>query len=316
MLYDIYGNKIEYTNNSKNEDLLDGKKWLPIGDSITTGGGYRGTMLNFYGLSEIGGGYADGRQVSYSSGANSCALEHLNDIADGIPDVITIALGTNDYGNSCPLGSIEDSPDEQTVDSFTFYGCYRKLVEYLSVKYPEIPIVLLTPFQRVGGASKNSDGHTLADYAEAIKSIGNFYSLPVCDIYAQSGLSIGTISDVTKAYTSDGLHPVAYAARVIAPKIADTMSLALDRADIKCTYLNMSNGGSYTLTSTNPQRIYVVSDGNQRIHWQSTNENVVKVAAERLYIYANITAVSNGIAEVEARCGDVVAHFNITVALT
>jgi lysophospholipase L1-like esterase len=317
VFYDGYGAMISQQG-KESENILSGKKWLPIGDSITTGGGYRGTMLKYYGLSEISGGYAGGRQAAYSSGVDHCILEHLSSIDNGTPDIITIALGTNDYGNGCPIGVLSDSPSAQTVDSFSFYGCYRKLVETLADMYPETPIVLITPFQRSGGNSKNSDGNTLSDYADAIRTIGKYYSLIVCDLYAESGLSIGTITDAYgkgNTYTGDGLHVTPYGGSIVAPKIKNAITMAIETAVVKCTYLNRSNGGAYTLTNTDPQTVYVVSDGNQKVFWESSDESIVTVTGLGNYIYAQITAVSNGTATVTAKCGDVTATFDITVAL-
>ena len=302
-----------------NDDVLSGKIWLPIGDSLTTGGGYRELLKNYKNLTEITGGYADGRQIAYSNGEQYSILEKLTNIGSGVPDFITIALGTNDYGHSCPIGNITDDPSSQTTESYTFIGCYKKLIEYLSKKYPKTSIILFTPFQRRGGNGANTAGYKLSDYANAIREIGSYYSLDVCDLYSKSGLSIGTLVDNTELfYTLDGLHLVPNAGEIILPKIIESLEIAIKRIVIKATKFDLiSNSGTYTLTDTNPVRIYANGEiGTERITWISDDENIVKVESECNYIYAKITAIANGETTVRAVCGDVTATFNITVSLS
>ena len=301
-----------------NDDVLTGKTWLPIGDSLTTGGGYRGLLKNYKNLTEITGGYVDGRQIGYSRGKQHCILENLTNIGSGIPNFITIALGTNDFGNNCPIGNINDESSSQTTESYTFIGCYKKLIEHLNEKYPKTPIILFTPFQRRGGNGANTAGHKLSDYANAIREIGSYYSLEVCDLYSKSGLSIGTLVDNTELYyTTDGLHLIANAGEIILPKIIESLERAVKRIVIKATKIDIiSNSGVYTLTDTNPVRIYANGEiGTERITWISDDENIVKVEPGINYIYANITAIANGQTTVRAVCEDVTATFNITVAL-
>lgn len=41
---------------------------------------------------------------------------------------------------------------------------------------------------------------------DAIKRVGQYYSIPVCDFYSESGISTLIESD-KKIYTKDGCHP-------------------------------------------------------------------------------------------------------------
>lgn len=318
MIYDIYGNEIGYTNQSSNADVLKGKKWLPIGDSITTQSSYRSVISNHYNLTEISGAHAGGLQAGYSKGESYSILSKIDNIASGTPDIITIALGTNDYGNNCPIGEITDSATSQTTENYTFIGCYKKLIETLHEKYGNIPMVLITPFPRNGKDTKNSAGVTLLDYAEAIKTIGNHYSIPVCDMLNESGVPIGTLSELNnKYYTEDGIHLTKRTGRIVAPKIATMMNDVMNVIDVKCTSLGQS-ATSYTLTNTNNTRIYVTLTPvgtTEEVVWKSNNESVVKVEAEVNPIYANLTAVANGSATVTATCGSVVKEFTITVSM-
>ena len=221
-LYKGDGTQIALVQGNEGINLLDGKRWLPIGDSITAGGSYRNMIGNLYGLTQIYNCHGDGWQVGYGSGAAYCVLEKLANFGAGNPDIITIALGTND--GSAPIGTINDDPATQTADSYTFMGCYKKLIEELYAKYGRKTMVLLTPFQRNGGG--------LEARVEAIKEIGRYYSIPVCDVYACGGAPIGTLSDTGPGdyfYTTDGLHLNDAAAAVIAPKIKNAMMEAVER---------------------------------------------------------------------------------------
>jgi lysophospholipase L1-like esterase len=315
MIYDINGKII---NTSSNDSVLNGKKWLPIGDSITTQSSYRSVLSNYYGLTEISGGYAGGLQVAYSSGESSSILSKIDNIASGIPNIITIALGTNDYGNNCPIGEITDNANSQTTENYTFIGCYKKLIETLYEKYGNIPMVLLTPFPRNGKDNKNSANATLEDYANAIKTLGKYYSIPVCDMLNESGVPIGTLSELNgKYYTTDGLHLTTRTGRIVAPKIATMMNDVMNVVDVKCTSMGQSST-SYTLTNTDKTRIFVTltpSGTTEEVVWESSNTNIVTVEAETAPIYANLKAVANGSATITATCGSITKTFEITVSL-
>ena len=315
MIYDINGTRL----NSDNDNLLIGKTWLPVGDSITTQASYRPVLSSFYKMTEISGAYGNGMQVGYSSGEKYSILSRIDNIASGTPDIITIALGTNDYGNNCPIGEITDDVSTQTAESYTFIGCYKKLIETLYEKYGNVPMLLITPFPRNGKDNANSANATLQDYANAIKTVGNHYSIPVCDMLIESGVPIGTLSEINKKYyTEDGLHLTKRAGRIVTPKIAFMMSCAINAADVKCTALGQS-GTSYTLTSTGNTRIYVTltpTGTTEEVVWTSDNENVVTVTGEVNPIYANLVAIANGTATVTATCGDVSVSFAVNVSLS
>lgn len=122
-------------------------------------------------------------------------------------DLVTIASGTNDFKLNVPLGNIGKIGDVN-FDTNTFYGAYRDLIEHILEEKPTIRIVLFTPLQRDNGNynswnTVNGAGHSLDDYTNAIKEIAKMYSLPVCDVNANSGFNKFNLS----TYTLDGLHP-------------------------------------------------------------------------------------------------------------
>lgn len=313
-LFDIHGNQIIANHTADTEKFLKGVKWVPIGDSITTMSTYRAVLSDYHGMTTICGGFQGGLQAGYASGENNCVLSIVDNIAAGTPDIVTIALGTNDHGNGCPIGSIDDDEDSQTPENFSFIGCYKKLVKTIYEKYDDVPIVLLTPFPKAGKDSKNASGHTLTDYADAIKEIGAYYSLHVVDLYRNSGVPFGTLASLAE-YGGDGLHITKKYGQIAAPVVAETMRLALERYEVACTSM-IKSAWEPTLTDTNAKSVYVVpfpGGMTEAIVWTSSDDNVVSVVGNENY--ATVTAVANGQATVQAKCGSVVATFDFAVSL-
>ena len=239
-IYDYEGNEIAgggaggaYANN------LDGKTWLCVGDSLTADtNSYRPILSSNYNMTVPGGTYANGKRVGYATGATS-AFEESKTYKANIPnaDIATILMGTNDFAGEgsegSPLGTIYDDPETQTQSSFTFFGCYKGLIENIFTAYGVIPIVLITPPHRslFTGAyeeGQNDEGCTLADYREAILKLGEWYSLPVVDLFAMSGYAIGR-NPVSTGYSGDGLHPGPQFWQLCAPRIYYAMNEAIKR---------------------------------------------------------------------------------------
>lgn len=188
------------------DETSTGKSFISIGDSITEPGVYQEIIkkkLKFDSYVNTGissQSIADGTQGGEGG------------VTDGISEdysphsLVTIALGTNDFRYSVPLGTLGVIGDT-TFDRNTFYGAYRTLIEYILTQKPTIRIVLFTPMQRDKDSfnvnTTNTAGHKLIDYVNAIKSIGVMYGIPVCDMYSNSGFTSKTLA----TFTYDGLHP-------------------------------------------------------------------------------------------------------------
>ncbi len=141
------------------------------------------------------------------------------DIMEPKADVIIVFGGTNDYGHGdAPLGTFSDR------DPYTFYGGLHTLYKKLLEKYPTSKIVILTPLHRPNEFSPRGDGRkptdygALRDYVRIIREVAEYYSLPVLDLYAQSGMQ-PEIDIINKTYFSDGLHPNQTGHKAIAEKI-------------------------------------------------------------------------------------------------
>jgi hypothetical protein len=171
-------------------------------------------LKDILGLSKMTGMGVGGSCVSaksdYGTG-NAPLISRWNNIPEA--DLITIFMGTNDWGHETPLGTIEDTTD------VSFYGALNVIIPGLMTKYPNARIIWITPMHRYGfGTSKilgtkftfdhlpNGRDCTLEDYVNAIKDVCSRWSIPVIDLYSMSGLH-PYIAPHKSTYMPDGLHP-------------------------------------------------------------------------------------------------------------
>jgi lysophospholipase L1-like esterase len=128
------------------------------------------------------------------------------------PDLITIMAGTNDHGFQTTIGTISDDPASAT----TFYGTYKKTVEFLLERYPKASIGLITPIQRYNATYDGKvarGGATLRGFSDAVIAIGNYYDIPVLDLYANLGFTPYRTTQLNNFYcvdtnsVPDGTHP-------------------------------------------------------------------------------------------------------------
>lgn len=326
-LYDGYGNTIVVSggNTDTSESRLTGKVWFPIGDSITNNGSYRYPLIDTYGLTAKSGGFGDGYQVGYSKGTTYSILEKIANFPTEKPDIITIALGTNDYGNSCPIGTIDDDPNSMTSTSYTFCGCYKKLIEELYNRYGRVPMVLITPFPRNGMYNENGKENSLLDFANAIIEIGRYYSIRVCDMFGECGIPIGTLAEKVESereYTTDGLHLNGVAGGVVAGKIAMDMEYALNEIVIECKALTAYSGAGYVASPISvpvngTAKVYAVRNPvgtTYPITWETSNPTVANISYNATnYAACTITGVAKGSCFVTARCGSAKLEYSVTV---
>lgn len=170
-------------------------------------------------------------------------------------DAILILLGTNDYNAGIPLGEWYDEVEEDvnrrgnTIRSIrrirrknmgTFRGRINTVMEYLKTSFPDQQIVLMTPLHRgyanFGGSNvqpeesfPNHLGNYVEEYVEAIREAADIWSVPLIDLYRESGLLPANAS-YAKFFRDgglqgkDSLHPDSGGhrrmAKVIAAKLA------------------------------------------------------------------------------------------------
>lgn len=120
-------------------------------------------------------------------------------------DLALIAGGTNDFKLDVPLGEVQ--PVSGTFDKTTTAGALQSALEHILTTNNDQEILLMTPIQRDNSNysiySTNKAGFKLDDYRQMIIKLGELYSIPVWDGYAESGLNLLNLNK----YTLDGLHP-------------------------------------------------------------------------------------------------------------
>ncbi|MBQ8320004.1 MAG: SGNH/GDSL hydrolase family protein [Clostridia bacterium] len=184
-----------------------------FGDSITYG----------WGMDEIGNSYVlrfrekyPNAEISNYGVSGSSIAPHLNpkglsrdrhflmrvgEMTEGA-DLIVVFGGTNDFGqtDASPIGQWGD----KSID--TFYGALYVLYKDLIEKYPFANILVVTPLPRRDGAVKNVYGYLLQDYVQAIIRTANYFSLPILDLYRNSGMN-PEMDIINELMFFDGLHP-------------------------------------------------------------------------------------------------------------
>ena len=209
---------------------LKGTKINFLGDSITEGAGTSshdkmytmliereyGAICQNYGI----GGTRIARQK------NASAEEKFDrDFVSRVPemdadaDIVVVFGGTNDFGHGdAPIGTMSDRTP------YTFYGALHCLYTALIEKYPGVPIAVLTPLHRITediptGDNKPAPVGTLKEYVNIIREVAEYYSLPVLDLFKESGLQ-PKIPVIQQKYVPDGLHPNDDGNAILAHKIA------------------------------------------------------------------------------------------------
>ena len=189
--------------NNYNSYRYYGKKYYSLGDSIVendkTRKGYQTHIAEQF--RTINSNFGSGGQTVVSMLSTYLNYDY-SDVA-----LVTIGFGVNDARTNITLGKLGGYTDT-SFDKTTFIGAYRTLLNRIYSSNPECRVVLLTPIQRLvvnnfGCDTKNAQGYTLLDYADAIIEIGRLHSTPVCDMYRNSGLNQTNLS----YYTTDGVHP-------------------------------------------------------------------------------------------------------------
>ena len=193
---------------------LKGKKIVFLGDSITEGAGASSKEKCFVSLVGERGEFREcknygigGTRFAKQKTPSQKARHDLDfcgriDDMDEDADIIVMFGGTNDYGHGdAPIGTFEDR------DLYTFYGACHHLMTRLHERYPGKPKLILTPLHRAV-EERQKDGETicLRTYVNIIREMAEYYSLPILDLYAESGFQ-PKLSIMREKFFPDGLHP-------------------------------------------------------------------------------------------------------------
>lgn len=209
-----------------------------LGDSITEGVGASCTENRFtdvlartYGLKRANnygiGGSRIARQVVVTEEIYDRDFCMRLDDMDKNADAVVVFGGTNDYGHGeAPLGGPEDRTPE------TFWGACHYLMNGLLTRYPGKPVLIVSPLRRLNENDPQGDGtgrklHAfvpLKTYRDILLEAAFHYSLPVLDLYADSGIQPEN-PVVMNALLPDGLHPSDAGHALIARRIGQYLQL-------------------------------------------------------------------------------------------
>lgn len=205
---------------------LAGKGWVLIGDSITEHN-YRATRNYEHHIKERVLGLR-----TYNYAQSGTYFSSFPDLADTIfngghdIDIISVAYGTNDYGEDRTMG--EFSPTDTGAE--TFANHVFRMFNSLINKFPTKIIVAITPIPRDISYGRtgtpNLKGLLIVDYAEMIIKYAKHFGLPVLDLHSMSNLTPWTEEGNWHYFLADeivtepdGLHPNDAGQKVMANKI-------------------------------------------------------------------------------------------------
>lgn len=137
---------------------------------------------------------------------------------NGIPDIIIVLGGTNDWKNNVRLGNVECLQDVTT-----FYGAYSLMAEKIRNRYPSAILVFCGILPRIQGAdSENKLGWTIRQGNEVIKEISQSSAAVYVD------MDYCGIENDFSQYTFDGLHPNAAGMELIANELMNVVNKLLN----------------------------------------------------------------------------------------
>lgn len=167
-----------------------GKNIYCFGDSITSGG-YPTVIKNILGA------------FVTNKGSSGGTYDRDFDIIKGTDltyaHAITLMTGHNRGAGATTLEtsglkSITNIHDYAAYPA-NYYGGIGKIIEYVRITYPNVKIYLL-------GLHYTLRGTTSKDCQRALKELGDYYSVPFIDVYANCGVNKTNIN----VYSSDGTH--------------------------------------------------------------------------------------------------------------
>lgn len=240
MLGDAMG--ISVSGNSGVTVTWYGKKWVSYGDSITQMGGWQDYITEYFGFAEhvecgIGSstftksdlvwyanpdgsynsrygflGVTEAPEGTTEHEAYLSSADRINTQVPADADLVLINGGTNDAGVTvgAPLGDLSYPFDETT-----FKGAVAATVVRMQERCPNALIVLMSPLSGRGPEDEsrmnengtepeyNELGLTTQDYAEAMREVAEYLSIPFIDLFGTCGINPFNRS----TYISDIVHP-------------------------------------------------------------------------------------------------------------
>ena len=176
------------------------------------------------------GSTVSGQSQDNHEGAYACGNQRMADLAgpEGEwPDVILILMGANDLLNGIPLGSYDGVSQLQEGYIQNFSEAYGLMLDKMKMWYPDAEIYCCTILEVVRWDEagecfpfQNEHGLTAKNYNDCIKAVAQAKGVSVIDVYG-CGITYENVRD----YTSDGTHPNAAGAALIADKVCEELGI-------------------------------------------------------------------------------------------
>lgn len=207
------------------QNKYSGKTIIEFGDSITEGSGTGASTARYpyylglnLGATTINKGSSGGdhnrMRVIVCGGTSNGGFTYIEPDYTNV-DYATIMIGHNGGVGTSTINDISGITDFNLYPD-TYYGNVCRSIEHIWNRKQSIKILLLTPIKSNNGVH----GPNSVAAASALKTIGNFYSIPVIDLHNISGLNSKNMT----LYTSDGhTHPNVEGSKKIADVLAQQM---------------------------------------------------------------------------------------------
>ena len=182
------------------------KRWCSIGTSITYyndhflnerfARGYQSRVMDKISFSQFTNVGVAGQAIATGakSGSVPCLAAQVDSVLTAVADFYTIEHGINDWNRCATIGTIDDFINNTGYS--TFYGAWRIVIDKIYTLNPNAKIILITPRKAYGASvfpdhwweanTAGGNDYYLKDYVAAVRAIGEFLSLPVCDWSADS----------------------------------------------------------------------------------------------------------------------------------
>jgi lysophospholipase L1-like esterase len=182
--------------------------WCAIGDSITylndhadeTGGRVSTGYLSRVKAALPYISYSNQGHNGWTSGGIAAAIDTLKLTK---ADVYSVFLGTNDWWQGRPLGSMDEY--RTNAGNNTVFGSFRIIINKIRRLNPAAKIILVTPMQRtdfvyINGSKNNAwgcyrdkNGQSLKSFADAVVTIAEYEHAAIINLYDKKGMDISRL---------------------------------------------------------------------------------------------------------------------------
>jgi lysophospholipase L1-like esterase len=215
VLKDVYMRKEQVLDLNSN---WSGAKVDVLGDSITAMNLWQPTVASKLGTQTFSNHGVSGSCISGASVDAMWTDSRINALSND-SDLYLVMGGTNDWSNNTLLES------GNKLDTTTFKGAYRVLLEKLITKFPNKHVAIMTtPYGKVPNRAGwtdqtgivNNNGFSTRDYAKACREVAGEYGIPVIDIDANTFFNKINLTQFVTDETNMIVHPNANGAKRIA----------------------------------------------------------------------------------------------------